>query len=153
MQSEFPRMVKWNKAGICVAHQDSSNLYISLAWASKIAGDCCSLELVCRVGCCTSKLYRYLKAEVMVSANLTFCIWVFWRWLYSTRVPPYVHVTCLVPNSVCFLSSVSSARIFFHLLYPSFYVLTLRSFLVNLAWSQMALSSPTLIFSSNLSAW
>lgn len=47
--------------------------------------------------------------------------------LYQVGVPPYVRVTCLVPSSVCYLSSVSSAHIFFHLLYPNFHVLTFSS--------------------------
>lgn len=159
MQSEFSKMVEWNIAGICVAHQDSSNLCISFRWASKIAGGCHSMEPVCRVGCCISKLYRCLRAEVMVWADLRFCVWMFWRWLYSTRwlcsteVLSCVRVSCLVPSNVFYFSSVSSAHIFFHLLYPNFHVLTLSCFLVNLAWSQMPLSLPALVFSSKLSAW
>lgn len=153
MQSEFSRMVKWNKVGISVAHQDSSNLYVSLMWASKIAGGCHSLEPVCRVGCCTSRLYRCLRAEVMVWADLGFCVWVFWRWLCSIRLEFLPMFVSRVLFPAVFVISVL-------FLLPTFFFISFiptsmswHFLLVNLAWSQMPLSSPTPVFSSKLLAW
>lgn len=152
MQSEFSGMVKWNKAGICVTPQDSSNLYISLRWASKIEGGCHSLEPVCRVGCSTSKLDRCLRAEVMVWSDLWFCVWCSGGDYVLRRFLPVFMSHVLFP--VMFVTSVLSLLpMVFSSPLSQLHVLALSSFLVNLSWSQTPLSSPPPVFSSKLLAW